>query len=906
MKLIRALAAVLLVLGLTACHRDPHIVPRPDNLRENRGFVSPPLLKYPIYACASSVVVQGFVPGARIDVFADGSPIGSAQTNQTGGQLVNVSISFTAGQTITAMQTFDGATSTASNSVPVTSYTEDYPNGLPTPRIAPTPCLKCGRSLGITDVIPGAWVKIFMEQVRAGGGFDPPIQIGQTVGGSYAITSTAFTEGSRVYATSGICAAISPNSAAEIVQPEPATIPPPVLDPVHEGVEVVAVRGPGGTNPINGATLDVYSDPGMTRVGGQPTPGGAGQLVAISPKASTTFTYRATQALCSRSVPGDPVTVIPCANQPPAKIKLPIPGDTQIEVTQSIPGARILVFANGVEIGDGGGPVVVLSRPIAQGETIVVLQRIGNCDSASVYQVTVDCPLGGEGACAADWPAFRHSALRTGSQPVLSALADPYQVKRLRVVWRYPQNGAVGPFRASPVVRNDRVFIGSSDGHLYALNASDGASLWQFPASGQPALVSQYLSNASSYGIASSAFVTLNRERQDMVVFAAPDQSVGAHLGSGRLFGLGASNGAIVWASPELARLTGLNRGSTTQLHEQFGYSSPLVFGDRVYAGIADHGDNPIQRGRIVAVDRLTGMPVSGFSFEATGTRGGGVWSSLAGGLAGGAIYATTGNAKRPNEPEPSPNHALSMLRLNATSGAVDWKLQPVPFAMDDDPDWSAGVQLLASSCGNMALSTMKDGWSYASRVQGGSPSSAPLYWQFPPVSVPFSPGDGTVHGDSRYLNGGAVWNDIFFTEAGGEGITSSVGAGFGRLHALNICTANRVRWTADIPGASLGAGYQLGNPSVTRGIVFIGTAAGNLVALADPSRWPAQGSRCSRPDVPAASCVQNGYSLVPVPTVLLNMPLNAGRIRGEPVLAGGRVFVATEGGVLFMLEPAR
>ena len=49
---------------------------------------------------------------------------------------------------------------------------------------------------------------------------------------------------------------------------------------------------------------------------------------------------------------------------------------------------------------------------------------------------------------------------------------------------------------------------------------------------------------------------------------------------------------------------------------------------------------------------------------------------------------------------------------------------------------------------------------------------------------------------------------------------------------------------------------------------------------------------------------MQNGYTLVPVPTVLLNIPLNAGRIRGEPALAGKSVFVATEGGVLFMLEP--
>ena len=52
------------------------------------------------------------------------------------------------------------------------------------------------------------------------------------------------------------------------------------------------------------------------------------------------------------------------------------------------------------------------------------------------------------------------------------------------------------------------------------------------------------------------------------------------------------------------------------------------------------------------------------------------------------------------------------------------------------------------------------------------------------------------------------------------------------------------------------------------------------------------------------ADCVANGYSLVPIPTVLRNLALGAGRIRGEPALAGNRVFVATEGGVDFMLEP--
>src|SRR5262249_8082884 len=107
----------------------------------------------------------------------------------------------------------------------------------------------------------------------------------------------------------------------------------------------------------------------------QPTPGGAGQRVGINPAASTMNTYHALQALCTKSQPGDSVSVIPCAQQPPAKIKAPLPGDTQIEVTAYIPGSRILIFANGVEIGDGGAPTVVLSRALMQGETIVVLQR---------------------------------------------------------------------------------------------------------------------------------------------------------------------------------------------------------------------------------------------------------------------------------------------------------------------------------------------------------------------------------------------------------------------------------------------------------------------------------------------------------------------------------------------------
>ena len=512
-------------------------------------------------------------------------------------------------------------------------------------------------------------------------------------------------------------------------------------------------------------------------------------------------------------------------------------------------------------------------------------------------------------ACSADWPAFRHNALRSGAQAVNPLLADPYAVKKLQVVWRFPATGSVGPFRASPVVNRDRVFIGSSDGRLYAVNAATGHLVWQYPVPPAPALTSQFLSNASSFGIAASAFLTSDRERQPMVVFAAPDQSIGARLGSGRLFALRASDGSEVWKSPELARLTGLTRSSTTELHEQFGYASPLVFNDRVFGGIANHGDNPIQRGRVVAVNLFDGSPVAGFSFEATATRGGGVWSALAGGLDGGALYLTTGNVRCWNggcQSEPSPNHALSLLRLNANTGSIDWKLQPVPFDKDDDPDWATGAHLSASSCGHVAVSTMKDGWSYAARATSTASPAASVLWQFPPTELPFSPTTGTVHGDSRYLHAGAVWNDVFFTETGGIGIVDNARAGFGRLHALNICAGNgsRVRWTADIPGATLGSEYQLGNPSVTRGIVYIGTATGRLIALAEipPSGRP-RDHGAPGPTSPTPTAKPTATRWYPSRRSFATSAW-CGRIRGEPALAGNRLFVATEGGVLFMLEP--
>lgn len=511
-----------------------------------------------------------------------------------------------------------------------------------------------------------------------------------------------------------------------------------------------------------------------------------------------------------------------------------------------------------------------------------------------------------------EWHAFHYNSMRTSSQPTSTALSDPAKVPNLAVRWTWtapaPGPGGNAGFRASPVVNDNIVYIGNGNGFFYALNGDTGALLWQYPPAGSPALVTQFKCNPSSFGIASSATIN-DINGTDAVIFAAPDQSIGMHLGDSRLFALNAKTGAEIWKSPVIARLTGLNGGSKSEFHENIGYSSPVVFNNHVYVGIGDQCDNPIQKGRVVAVRLDTGAIDGAFTYCSTGTcadstRGGGVWSPVAG--AGQNVYITTGNVKSGDPTEPSPNNGLSMIKLDQNSGAIIWKFQPVPWVLDGDPDWSAGATIMSTSCGTVVISTMKDGWTHALDDGPAVPGPPSRRWSFPPATIPFTPGDGTSHGDTRYMRGGAAWGDVYIAMNGGLNLTiSGVTGGYKRLHAFNVCAAeaDRLRWLIDVPNAS-GATYSLGHPTITNGIVYVGTDMGHLVAIADPSLVPPAGFRCSNPDVPNAICVASGYKFVPQPAVLKDIPLSGRMVYNEPALANGRVYVATEGNNVYMLSP--
>lgn len=942
MTRIRSLICLSRVLvgaaALTLIGCNPHIVRRPDDLKEDRKFISPPTLGQPIYACGSAVTVKNFTPGATIDVFIDNAPapnpsfIGQIPTP---GQTHETGKTFTPGMVVHVTQTYKGAMSGHSNSVTVTSHTADFPNGLPQPRLFKHPLFQCGHAVLVEDVVPNSKVTVHVEDDDGAGGFKPAVDAGgfqasTEWGLNWSGVNPQFLLHSRVTATAQICADNSPRSDPEITVPPPSPVPSGSIEkPIIDGqtlVKIWGATGPPNDPPQHGAIVTVRDTIPNER-GKSAIPGGVPHILGIAPAASTGQTFSVTQTLCTESAPGTTTSVSDCSAMPAPVIKAPLPGDTKIVVTQQIPGAEILVFASGQEIGHSSGSTINLSRPLKDGETVIVEQRLGACTGGLVYKIDVGCALGtAPGACSGEWPAFRHNGLRTARQVQSSPLGDPYAVKTLgiRAKTTAPDGGT---FVASPVIHGGRVFIGSSHGHLYAFDANfaDGAApLWQYPPRDAPPLLSSYATapgvchNPSSEGVAASVAIASSKERGTLVILAAPDQGrpddpggrFGSGLGSGRVFALNPVNGALVWkTTEEIARMTGLHSGNFAELHEQIGYSSPLVLGNRVYVGIADHCDNPIQNGKVKSINVDTGVVDAGFSYQSTSDRGGGVWTFVAGGLSN-ALVVTTGNVKSGTASEPAVNHGLSMVRLDPVSGAVNGKIQPVPYVNDGDPDWSAGATLMAASCGNLSLSTMKDGFSYAGNL--GPPLS--FRWQYPNVSYPFPTIDPLTHGDIRYHRAGAAWNDLYISMSGGPQILDqsdplSTFQGYRHLHAFNVCTGTP-QWVAILDAYTDPVfsthDWGLGPPTVTDGIVYVGTNRGFLVAIADPSIWPSQGARCTMPTLNNVDCVAAGWQLVPNPTVLKALNLGGQIVRGEPALANGMIYVANSAGFLFRIAPEK
>ena len=79
---------------------------------------------------------------------------------------------------------------------------------------------------------------------------------------------------------------------------------------------------------------------------------------------------------------------------------------------------------------------------------------------------------------ADETPAADPTPAESASQPTLVPPSEPApSVPAGELLWRYQTDGAVD---SSPTVANGVAYVGSVDGHLYALDAGTGAILWSY------------------------------------------------------------------------------------------------------------------------------------------------------------------------------------------------------------------------------------------------------------------------------------------------------------------------------------------------------------------------------------------------------------------------------------------
>ena len=281
----------------------------------------------------------------------------------------------------------------------------------------------------------------------------------------------------------------------------------------------------------------------------------------------------------------------------------------------------------------------------------------------------------------ADSPMFRvntsHLGVGTGS-PVLNPA----------LLWNYTCNGVV---TSSPAVVGGTVYVGSSTGRFYALNALSGTQVWSYSGrriiSSSPAVVGGVV----YFGSYLNMVVALNAANGNRLwnyttggwVSSSPAVVNGVvYIGcaDGNLYALDATNGAKLWSH---------------QFPNQV-ESSPAVVDGVIYVGCDD--------GTVYALNSVNGNELWRYSTDWNSATGNAVGSSVA--FSEGIVYFGSFNGK--------------VYALNASDGRKLWSYS-TKNAVESSPAVYNGVVYIGSFDGNiyaLNAATGAEMWSHPTRDQ--------------------------------------------------------------------------------------------------------------------------------------------------------------------------------------------
>ena len=464
------------------------------------------------------------------------------------------------------------------------------------------------------------------------------------------------------------------------------------------------------------------------------------------------------------------------------------------------------------------GVMKIQAQNLSQDERVAAARYLGKAGGAPVLpKVSGFCPAGSRpSATKASWNGWGVDNLNTRFQPASAAGLTANQVPGLRLKWAFGFPGARTAY-GQPNVVGGRVYVGSNDGTIYAIDARTGCLYWMYRAK--------------------------SMVRSGVVV--GPDKR--AYVGDldANLYALDTETGKLIWQKKAddqpFARITG----------------TPKLYNGRLYVPIASQeenaGANPIYpcckfRGNLVAIDaktgaviwraytspepKPTGMSKTGVQFY--GPSGATTWSSPTLDLKRKLIYIMTGNGYS----DPNIKTADAIVAIDMNTGEIRWSQQGSP----DMFNWDCGPRGGGGNCPANHGDDVDFGSSAVLFDVGGG-KQVLVAGQKSGMVHAFDPDqDGKIVWQTR-IGKGSTLGGILWGIAGHQGVAyvplsdidrQRPDAG-GGMFAIDAASG-KVLWHTPPPAPACLAkpgcnSAQLAPPSAIEGAVFSGSMDGHLRA---------------------------------------------------------------------------
>jgi polyvinyl alcohol dehydrogenase (cytochrome) len=303
------------------------------------------------------------------------------------------------------------------------------------------------------------------------------------------------------------------------------------------------------------------------------------------------------------------------------------------------------------------------------------------------------------------WNGWGQNLLNTRFQSGAQAGLTASDLSRLKVKWAFGFPAALDA-NAHPAIANGRLFIGSTSGNVYSLDAASGCIRWHYKVDA---------------GV--RAAISIGRIQTDS------GSQYAAFFGGGPfVYAVGADTGKLIWKTQvdtfPAARITG----------------SPIFYNNRLYVPVASGEEGSAAspdyeccrfRGSMVALDASTGKQVwktytigephktkkNKIGTQLWGPSGAPIWSSPSIDVKRNAIYATTGD----NYSDPTSRLSDAFMAFHLDTGKILWSRQMTaadaytaacripdktncPESNGPDFDFSSGPILVTLANGKRAL----------------------------------------------------------------------------------------------------------------------------------------------------------------------------------------------------------